>query len=110
MKQGVIFINASRGRVVDQGALIQSLESGHLGAAGLDVFEKEPLPANSPLLKMSNVVALPHIGSATHETRFGMARCAVDNLIEVLNGGHSTNAVNPEALERRIPEHCEPPE
>ena len=83
MKQGVIFINASRGRVVDQGALIQSLESGHLGAAGLDVFEKEPLPANSPLLKMSNVVALPHIGSATHETRFAMARCAVDNLIEV---------------------------
>jgi hypothetical protein len=47
------------------------LESGHLGAAGLDVFEKEPLPTDSPFLKMPNVVALPHIGSATHETRLG---------------------------------------
>src|SRR5260370_22512304 len=58
MKQGAIFINGSRGRIVDQSALIQSLQVGHLGAAGWDVFEKEPLPADSPLLKMANVVAL----------------------------------------------------
>ena len=82
MKQGAIFINGSRGRIVDQSALIHSLQIGHLGAAGLDVFEKEPLPADSPLLKMANVVALPHVGSATHETRLNMVRCAVENLIK----------------------------
>ena len=103
MKQGAIFINGSRGRVIDQSALIQSLQLGHLGAAGLDVFEQEPLPADSPLLKMANVVALPHIGSATHETRLNMVRCAVDNLIEVLKGGSSKHAVNPQALEHRAP-------
>jgi glyoxylate/hydroxypyruvate/2-ketogluconate reductase len=103
MKQGAIFINGSRGRIVDQSALIQSLQIGHLGAAGLDVFEKEPLPADSPLLKMANVVALPHVGSATHETRLNMVRCAVENLIDVLNSGSSQHAVNPQALEHRVP-------
>jgi glyoxylate/hydroxypyruvate/2-ketogluconate reductase len=103
MKQGTIFINGSRGRIVDQSALIQSLQIGHLGAAGLDVFEKEPLPADSPLLKMANVVALPHVGSATHETRLNMVRCAVENLIEVLNSDSSKHAVNPQALEHRAP-------
>jgi glyoxylate/hydroxypyruvate/2-ketogluconate reductase len=103
MKQGAIFINGSRGRIVDQSALIQSLQTGHLGAAGLDVFEKEPLPADSPLLKMANVVALPHVGSATHETRLNMVRCAVENLINVLNSGSSPHAVNPQALEHRAP-------
>ena len=103
MKQGAIVINGSRGRIVDQSALIQSLQTGHLGAAGLDVFEKEPLPADSPLLKMANVVALPHVGSATHETRLNMVRCAVENLIDVLNGGSSKHAVNPQALEHRGP-------
>ena len=101
MKKGAIFINGSRGRIVDQSALIQSLQIGHLRAAGLDVFEKEPLPADSPLLEMANVVALPHIGSATHETRLAMVRCAVENLIEVLTRGSSKNAVNPQALEHR---------
>jgi gluconate 2-dehydrogenase len=103
MKRGSIFINGSRGRIVDQSSLIQSLQTGHLGAAGLDVFEKEPLPADSPLLKMANVVALPHIGSATHETQLNMVRCAVENLLEVLNRGSSKHAVNPQALEHRAP-------
>ena len=103
MKRGAIFINGSRGRIVDQSALIQTLQIGHLGAAGLDVFEKEPLPADSPLLKMANVVALPHVGSATHETRLNMIRCAVDNLIDVLNAGSSKHAVNPQAVEHRAP-------
>lgn len=71
MKRGAIFINGSRGRIVDQSALIRSLQTGHLGAAGLDVFEKEPLPADSPFLKMPNVVALPHVGSASRDPIFG---------------------------------------
>ncbi|WDZ94894.1 D-glycerate dehydrogenase [Herbaspirillum sp. WKF16] len=86
MKRSAIFINASRGRIVDEAALIAALQDKTIYAAGLDVFEVEPLPADSPLLKLSNVVALPHIGSATHETRLAMAELAVANLIAGLRG------------------------
>lgn len=68
MKSSAIFINAGRGPVVDEKALIAALQNGEIHAAGLDVFEQEPLPADSPLLSLPNVVAVPHIGSATHET------------------------------------------
>ncbi|MCP1364798.1 D-glycerate dehydrogenase, partial [Halomonas sp. BBD48] len=73
MKTSAIFINIARGKVVDEKALIQALNDGQIRGAGLDVFEQEPLPADSPLPHMANVVALPHIGSATHETRTSMA-------------------------------------
>ena len=98
MKPSAILINAGRGPVVDEPALIDALRNGTIYAAGLDVFEQEPLPADSPLLSMSNVVALPHIGSATHETRYNMAACAVDNLINALNGNVEKNCVNPQAV------------
>ncbi|WP_175699804.1 2-hydroxyacid dehydrogenase [Burkholderia ambifaria] len=98
MKRGAILINASRGPVVDEAALIDALRAGTIRGAGLDVFEKEPLPADSPLLRMNNVVALPHIGSATHETRHAMARCAAENLVGALAGTLRTNLVNPDAL------------
>ncbi len=100
MKKSGILINAGRGPVVDEQALIEALQNGVIHAAGLDVFEKEPLPANSPLLSMPNVVALPHIGSATHETRYGMAACAVDNLIAALTGTVKENCVNPQLLRK----------
>ena len=96
MKSSAIFINAGRGPVVDEQALIAALKSGEIHAAGLDVFEQEPLPVDSPLLSLPNVVALPHIGSATHETRYNMAACAVDNLIDALNGKVEKNCVNPQ--------------
>lgn len=96
MKSSAIFINAGRGPVVDENALIEALKSGEIHAAGLDVFEQEPLPKESPLLTLPNVVALPHIGSATHETRYGMAACAVDNLIDALNDKVEKNCVNPQ--------------
>ncbi|MGK9175559.1 glyoxylate/hydroxypyruvate reductase GhrB [Yokenella regensburgei] len=96
MKSSAIFVNAGRGPVVDENALIEALKEGEIHAAGLDVFEKEPLPADSPLLTLPNVVALPHIGSATHETRYGMAACAVDNLIDALSGNIEKNCVNPD--------------
>ncbi|WP_050465228.1 2-hydroxyacid dehydrogenase [Herbaspirillum autotrophicum] len=86
MKPSAIFINGSRGRIVDEAALIQALQNKTIYGAGLDVFEKEPLPVDSPLLQLSNVVALPHIGSATHETRLAMATLAVDNLVAGLRG------------------------
>ncbi|MBZ0060054.1 MULTISPECIES: glyoxylate/hydroxypyruvate reductase GhrB [unclassified Leclercia] len=97
MKKSAIFINAGRGPVVDEQALIAALKNGEIHAAGLDVFEQEPLPASSELLKQPNVVALPHIGSATHETRYNMAACAVDNLIDALQGKVDKNCVNPQA-------------
>lgn len=96
MKLSAIFINAGRGPVVDELALIAALKSGEIHAAGLDVFNVEPLPASSPLLTLPNVVALPHIGSATHETRYNMAACAVDNLIDALRGKVEKNCDNPQ--------------
>lgn len=100
MKSSAILINIGRGSVVDEQALVEALQNGTIHAAGLDVFEKEPLPLDSALLKMPNVVALPHIGSATHETRYAMAACAVDNLIAALTGTVKENCVNPQLLNK----------
>ena len=86
MKQGAVLINGSRGAVVDEVALLAALDSGHLRAAGLDVFAIEPLPLDSPLRRHPRVTALPHIGSATHETRHAMAELATSNLLQALAG------------------------
>ena len=94
MRPESIFINISRGKVVDEAALIEALQQGQIRAAGLDVFVREPLEVDSPLLQLDNVVATPHIGSATVETREAMARCAVDNLLAALTGEPPANRVN----------------
>jgi len=96
MKSSAILINAGRGPVVDEAALIEALENHVIAAAGLDVFEQEPLAADSPLLRLPNVVAVPHIGSATHETRYAMDAAGVDNLIAAFNGQVQENCVNPQ--------------
>ncbi|MBS8267536.1 bifunctional glyoxylate/hydroxypyruvate reductase B [Halomonas litopenaei] len=98
MKPGAIFVNLARGKVVDEAAMIAALQDGTLHAAGLDVYEQEPLPADSPLPHMANVVALPHIGSATHETRTAMAQRAVDNIRLALKGERPLSPVNDEVL------------
>ena len=98
MRTDSIFINISRGKVVDEAALIHALQQGQIRGAGLDVFEREPLDPASPLLTLDNVVATPHIGSATIETREAMARCAVDNLLAALDGQRPPNLVNPSAF------------
>ena len=86
MKPGAIFVNGGRGATVREDALLQALDSGHLRAAGLDVFRTEPLPKDSPLMRHPRVTALPHIGSATHETRYAMARLATTSLLQALAG------------------------
>jgi gluconate 2-dehydrogenase len=86
MKESSIFINASRGKTVDEGALVHALQTGQILGAGLDVFAEEPVKLDNPLLSMKNVVTLPHIGSATYETRFKMAMLAATNLVAGLKG------------------------
>ena len=101
MKPSAILVNISRGRVLDEAALLQALAERRIRGAGLDVFVQEPLALDSPLLQLDNLVVTPHIGSATLETREAMARCAVDNLLAALAGERPANLVNPVAWERR---------
>jgi gluconate 2-dehydrogenase len=100
MKPTAFLINAARGAIIDEPALIDALRQGRIAGAGLDVFEQEPLPADSPLLTMPNVLALPHIGSATRETRHAMELCAANNLIDALGGRRPKYLVNPQSLNR----------
>lgn len=86
MKPGAIFINGARGAIVQEEALLNALDHGTLRAAGLDVFATEPLPMDSPLRTHPRVTALPHIGSATFETRHAMAVLATSNLLQALAG------------------------
>lgn len=86
MKPTAILVNTARGPLVDPRALRRALARGWIAAAGLDVTDPEPLPADDPLLDASNLIVLPHIGSATHSTRAAMASLAVDNLIAALAG------------------------
>lgn len=83
MKSSAILINSARGAVVDEKALIRALERGEIRGAGLDVFEQEPVSPDNPLLGMDQVVALPHIGSATEKTRAAMLMKASENLVGV---------------------------
>lgn len=86
MKPGAIFVNGARGAIVQQQALLDALDRGTLRAAGLDVFATEPLPLDSPLRAHPKVTCLPHVGSATHETRLAMADLATTNLLMALAG------------------------
>ncbi|XP_007548313.1 glyoxylate reductase/hydroxypyruvate reductase [Poecilia formosa] len=86
MKKTAVFINSSRGAVVNQEDLYEALNSGQIAAAGLDVTTPEPLPTNHPLLTLKNCVVLPHIGSATYSTRGVMSALTVQNLLGGLQG------------------------
>lgn len=92
LPKGAIFVNSARGSLVDEDALLDALKSGHLGSAGLDVFQKEP-NFDTRLNELENTFLLPHIGSATVETRTAMAELAIDGIAAVLSGQTPTNVV-----------------
>lgn len=101
MKPTAILINSARGRVVDTDALLEALTSGQILAAGLDVSDPEPLPADHPLVHLPNCVIAPHIASATVQTRNAMAEMAARNLVMYFSGEAPAYIVNPDALASR---------
>lgn len=100
MKPTAVLVNTSRGPVIDEAALAQGLKAGEIFAAGLDVFEREP-EVNPDLLSCENAVLIPHLGSATVETRLAMANLAADNLFAALAGQRPPTLLNPQAWEQR---------
>lgn len=94
MKKSAIFINGSRGKTIVEQDLIDALGRSDIAAAGLDVFEQEPVASDNPLLKMKNVVTLPHIGSSTYETELKMSQLASRNLEAGLNGVKPPNLID----------------
>ncbi|PMC40604.1 D-glycerate dehydrogenase [Bacillus sp. UMB0899] len=93
MKKSAIFINAGRGAVVNEEDLYNALVNGEIAGAGLDVFLNEPIGAEHPLVGLHNVVALPHIGSASYETRYSMMNLCAMNIAAVLNGNEPKTKV-----------------
>src|SRR5215207_3585142 len=94
MKRTAILVNASRGPVVDTGALVDASRSGSILGAALDVTDPEPLPADHPLVNMTNCIVVPHTASATVQTRDRMAELAAKNLLAGLRGERPPAAVN----------------
>jgi lactate dehydrogenase-like 2-hydroxyacid dehydrogenase len=97
MKRTAILINAARGLLVDEKALVAALRDKVIWAAGLDVFEREP-ELEPGLSSLDNVLVVPHIASATIETRLAMGKIATDNVISVLKGEKPQTCINPEVL------------
>lgn len=99
MKESSSLVNISRGPVVDTDALVVALRSGSIASAGLDVTDPEPLPDDHPLLALPNCIVLPHLGSASIQTRTLMAEMAAHNLVNVLNGERIDTLANPDVYE-----------
>ncbi|MDQ1697206.1 MAG: D-3-phosphoglycerate dehydrogenase / 2-oxoglutarate reductase, partial [Frankiaceae bacterium] len=98
MKPGAIYLNAARAALHDLEALVGALQSGHLAGAGLDHFDGEVLPPDSPLAKLPNVVLTPHIGGATYDTEANHSVMMAEGIGAILRGDKPTNCINPEVL------------
>jgi D-3-phosphoglycerate dehydrogenase len=108
MKQGVRIFNCARGGIIDESALIEGLKSGHIAAAGLDVYENEPPSEDSELRSLPNLVVTPHLGASTQEAQENVGIDVARQMIETLKGGMVMNALNmpsvdPQILERLAP-------
>jgi glyoxylate reductase len=101
MKRTAVFVNTARGPLVDQPALADALRNGTIFAAGLDVTDPEPLPTDHELYKLSNCVIVPHIASATIDTRNAMARLCANNVLAGVKGEPLPTWVNPEVADKR---------
>ena len=99
MKNTAVLVNSARGPVVDPDALYEALRDGEIDSAGLDVTEPEPLPADHRLLTLDNCLVVPHIASASYETRAAMSQLAAENIVAVLSGKKPSTPVNPEVVE-----------
>jgi glyoxylate reductase len=103
MKPNAILINTARGSIVDSQALYQALKEHRIAFAALDVTEPEPLPPDSPLLTLKNILITPHIASASHATREKMAVMAAENLLAGLKGKRLPYCINPQVYKKKIP-------
>lgn len=101
MKRGACLINCARGSLVDESALLEALQDGHLAGAGLDVFEQEPPPPDHPLLQRLDVIATPHIASATAASKDRSFEAAISQALQVLEGQRPRHLVNPEVWKGR---------
>jgi D-3-phosphoglycerate dehydrogenase len=101
MKPGAILINTSRGPVVDEEALVEALLDGHVGGAGLDVYDPQPPGSDNPLLSLDQVVLTPHVASFTHEGRLRMGMTVVEDVLRALRGQQPRYLANPEVWPRR---------
>ncbi len=105
MRPEAYFLNTARGPIVDQGALVRALEEGWIAGAALDVFEAEPLPADSPLCRFDNLVMTPHVGGLTIEGREELSLSAARQILQVLGGERPAHLVNEDVwpkLEERL--------
>lgn len=102
MKPGSVLINCSRGGIVDEDALYRALTSGHLCAAGLDVFEREPASADHPLFTLDNVIATPHCAALTWESAQAMSSKTAEGILAVLEGKCWDGVANPEVYETQV--------
>jgi len=100
MKRGAYFVTTARGGIHDERALAEALASGHLAGAGVDVWEPEPPPLDSPLLQRPNVIASFHTAGVTHEARRNIATMGSDQIVRFVRGEKPPRLVNPEAWER----------
>ncbi len=94
MKRGAMIVNTARGRIIDEAALVKALQNGQISFAALDVFEKEPIVSDSPLLTMDNVVIAPHLGASSIEAMRRMAIQVAQGVIDVLEGREPKNSVS----------------
>jgi phosphoglycerate dehydrogenase-like enzyme len=101
LKPGAILVNTSRGPIVDEAALVEALRDGHLGGAGLDVFDPQPPAPGNPLLEFDQVVLTPHVASFTHEGRRRMGMTVVDDVLSALRGERPLYLANPDIWPRR---------
>ena len=102
MKPGALLINTARGELIDEAALQQALDQGHLGGAALDCFCREPPGPDHPLLHLPQVLATPHMGAHTDEAVNAMGRMSLDACLAVLRGERPAHIINPEVYEHRM--------